>query len=830
MNDMRVTYAAFTPSLCSTFRPEDFDLSTFKTLVIAGEVPPRALLTLWAKFPDVQVFNAYGPTECSIICCAANITRDGPRARNIGRAIGDVLWIVDASDIDILAAIGAVGELLVEGPTVGRGYIGADELSATAFIQAPSWLRDFRDGSDQRLYRTGDLVKYSKDGTIEFVERKDTQVKIRGQRMELGEVEYQLRRALPSRAQVVAEVISRASNGGEPMLVAFICLRDESSINKSESSGRPVADPVIKQQFEDLVANLKLQIADTLASYMVPSAFVAMESMPLLDSSKTDRARLRQIAIDEPGSGDPSQYTCVTGTEKQLQRIWAEAFRTDTAHIGLSDHFVSLGGDSVTAIRLVAVARRVGFSLTVHMLFDHPTVAQLAGAVRHVPIEIQREEVPQPYALLGKDSSLVEDLRREATSQCGVSLDMIQDIYPVPKQYETWMMEFELRAAMKFPLPIGIDLERYLDCWKKLIAAHDMLRTRVIKTPAGMYFVVMTGTCDIRTATNLDTFLAKEKKTPIDFGSALSTYCLVKDSNNARKADLIWTAHHVVYDGWSLGLINAKLRRAYADPEFAITEELKPKQLVQHFQTLDRTAIHEYWRAHYAGVDFKPIFPVPCDRHWDADQALPLQINLPPPNTVKDTSFPISTIITAAWALALSRHSHQADIALAIIRSGRALPVAGSDNYIGLLVTTPPPCHMHIDETAYVHTLMATFQRDFWESTAYEAIGWHETTALSAEAAAACTDPVWLNIHMKDSEAGGREEHELPAAVEEIFYHVSTPLRLECEVDERGVRAVAVYDRSIGSEVVRGIMDVFEKAFVGLREAGEGQRVRDIAC
>lgn len=115
----------------------------------------------------------------------------------MGRAIGDTLWIIDASDINKLASIGAVGELLIEGPTVGRGYIGADKKTATAFVLALSWLRDFRMGSAHRFYRTGDLVRYSKDGTIDIIERKDDQVKLRGQRIELGGVEFQIRRALP---------------------------------------------------------------------------------------------------------------------------------------------------------------------------------------------------------------------------------------------------------------------------------------------------------------------------------------------------------------------------------------------------------------------------------------------------------------------------------------------------------------------------------------------------------------------------------------------------------------------------------------------------------
>lgn len=841
MRDMRITYALFTPSLLSTLRPDDFALASLKTLVIAGELPPQDLLTLWANVPDLQVFNAYGPTECCVICCAANITRNGPRARNIGRAIGDILWIVDASDINKLAPVGAVGELLIEGPTVGRGYIGADEKSAMAFIQAPSWLQDLRNCSIQRVYRTGDLVRYGKDGTIEFVERKDKQVKLRGQRMELGEVEHQLRRALPPRTAAIADIISTESSRGEPMLVAFICLGGDKGINKSGSrSGRLVTDPAIKQQVSDLIASLKAQLSDVLPSYMIPSMFVAMESMPHLDSSKIDRAGLRQIFITSfspPTKGViadrayESQHPPMTDTEERLQQIWTEAFRMAPSRIGLEDHFFQLGGDSVTAIRLVAIARRAGLFLTVHMLFEHPTIAELAAAVQPSVSAVEKEWMPEPYTLLQEEVSSIMDLQTEAATQCSVALDVIQDIYPLPQQNETYMTAPELRAAITFPLPPGTDLERYLDCWKRIITSHDILRTRVIKTAVGMYSVVTTATPNIRTATDLDAFIVEEKKAIVGFGNALSAYCLIKDPNDEHKTCFVWTAHHIIYDGWSLGLINAKLRRVYTDSNFTIAEEPNPKQLVQHFQTLDRTAIYDYWRSHYAGVTFKPLFQSPNGRYWEADQKLPLRINFASTGAAKGSAFTIPDIISVAWVLALSRHFEAADIALGIMRSGRTLPVEGIENYIGALINQPP-WPVHIDEATLTHDFVRNFQRDIWESTKYEAIGWLEIMTLSPEAATAISNYVWLNIQAKDIEAEEKErteENELPAPLEQQFYRIWHPLMLECEIDRQGVSAVAYHDRSVETGVVQEIMIAFEKAFMDLSNAKEGQKICDVA-
>lgn len=841
MRDMRVTFAFFTPSLLSTLRPEDFDLATLKTLVIGGEVSPQDLLTLWASVPVLQVFHAYGPTECCVICCAANMTRNGPRPRNIGRAIGDVCWVVDNSDIEKLATIGTVGELLIEGPTVSRGYLGDDESSVTTFVQSPSWLHDFRHGSSQRLYKTGDLVKYSKDGTIEFVGRKDDQVKLRGQRIELGEVEHHLRRALPSRATSIVELVSTASIGGEPMLVAFICLGDENGIKKSESSSsRLVTDRTIKQHFSDLIGSLKPQLSEDLPSYMIPSVFVAMESMPRLASSKIDRAGLRKIDIDSvlpatgnvvQGRGRESQRGPSTDTEEKLQLIWAQAFRIAPSRIGPDDHFFRLGGDSVTAIRLVAIARRAGLSLTVNMLFDHPVIANLAAAVQLSISTIQGKGMPGPYSLLGKEASSVKDLQHEAVTQCGISLNMIQDIYPFPKKDEDYMGPLIPRAAMTFPLPVEIDTDRYLECWKRLITSHDMLRTRIINTATGMYSVVVAVMPNIRTATDAGAFIMLEKKSTIGFGDALSAYCLIKDPDNVRKTCFVWTAHHIIYDEWSLDLINAKLRRAYADSNFTLTEDPKPKQLAEHFQNVDHEADRDYWRAHFAGVTFKHLFSRPTHRGWEADREIPLRISLSSSGTTESSAFTIPAIIAVAWALALSRHFQVADIALGIIRSGRTLPVEGIENYIGCVMNFPP-WHMYIDETALAKQSVRNFQHKFWESTRHEAVGFRDFMTLSPEAAAAMSNLVLLNIHAKDVEVDEIESTggiELPAPSEEMFYDMPIPLRLECEVEKQAISAVAVYDRSIGSKSVQAVMDAFEKVFLGLRSAGEEQRICDIA-
>lgn len=840
MKDMRVTYALFMPSLLSTIHPEDLDLDTLQTLVIAGELSTFDLLELWANVAELQVFNAYGPTETCVINCALNVSRYGPAVGNIGRPIGDYYWIVDETDINKLAPIGCIGELIIEGPTVGRGYIGSThQQTEEAFIRAPSWLDHFPSWEISRFYRTGDLAKYNTDGTIQFAGRRDLQVKLRGQRMELGEVEYQLRRLLPPRSEVVAEIVHPEKHGREPILVAFIGDRIDqdsvSMVNKNMANDVPTMT-----DFHGLATLLKARLAKALPAYMVPSAFLPMQSMPRLESSKTNRARLREIAIDrlfagsediDAGMIDKSKEAPSTELEAQLQQIWAEAFRSDPRSIGVHDHFFHLGGDSVIAIRLVAVARRSGLSFTVSTLLDKPSIALLATVVQSD--KESTYQIPAPYLLINKDHH-IDALRTEASLQCGITTDAIQDIYRLPKLYEAYMLIPNLIGGIVFPLPQTIDLEKYLKCWESLIESHDMLRTRIIQTPQGMYSVVeKPKPPSFRRATQLDSFLTEEQTaTAMTFGQPLSQYCIISHPTQPQTQHFIWTAHHAIFDAWSLPILNSKLALAYTTTPSSIPAEFpKPQQVFQHFQSLDPEPANNYWLSHYSGANFQPVFPPP-PRPWNASQHLaPHHTTVLP---AKESALTAPALIAVAWALVLARYASVDDTSLAIMRSGRTLPISDISQFIGPLVTIYP-WRVVIDKDALAQDFIARFQRDLWVSTEYEYIGLGRLGELCPEVVEGMKDLVWVNINPKIEEEGGGgggvvggKGEVLPRPYEFMFYPMWQPLRLEIELGNGGFVTTAWFDACVGREVVEGLMEGFERAYGMFVDGGSGVRLGDV--
>ena len=221
MNTMQVTCAFFTPSLLINLRFERF--KSLNAIILGGESLPPSLVRTWAK--KLRLILAYGPTECCVICFTLDTSQCTPGDGDIGQAISGRAWIVEANDFNMLAPVGAVGELLVEGPVLARGYLNDVMKTKEAFINSPSWITKHEIHNASRFYRTGDLVKYNEDGSIKFVGRIDNQVKLRGQRLELGEVEHHLWNIISARgemAEVVVEVVTPAGEPQTPTLVAFL--------------------------------------------------------------------------------------------------------------------------------------------------------------------------------------------------------------------------------------------------------------------------------------------------------------------------------------------------------------------------------------------------------------------------------------------------------------------------------------------------------------------------------------------------------------------------------------------------------------------------------
>ena len=840
MQNMGVTHAMFVPSLLSTISPDDMNLETLRTLMMIGEKSPAHIVERWASIPGLRVINAYGPAECTPVCSVLDMSLDVAVAGNIGRPMGASLWIVNPLDSEEPFTIGQEGELLIEGPLVGRGYMNDEKKTAAAFIPAPTWLKRFRNCAPARIYRTGDICRYTANGTIEYIGRNDLQVKIRGQRIEMGEVEYQLRRALPETVDLAVEIATSATNHSQSKLVAFICLK--TLISQQLDSA--LADGVSKSQdsikaLEDMVPDLKERLSQSLPESMVPSLFIAMDFIPRLHSAKTNRKSLRAIAINLPTSSNnlvrPEMRLPTSEVEEKLRQVWAETFGLDVQEIGMNDHFFRLGGDSITAIRMRLAARQHGVDVTMKDIFDHPVLADLAFVARPTGTQIQDVDT---FELVPKES--VEGILHLAAAQCGVSENDIEDIYPATMNACYFMLTSEAApnwwtSFHTFPLPVDVDLNRYLECWKSAISTHQNMRSRIIRTETAILQVVLRQEREsIRSAENLNSFIERERRTTMNWGESLSRYCVVEEKQNGQRY-FVWTAKQAMFDAWSLHLLAQDISKAYFSDDFSMTEPLKPSQLVKYKMSADNSQAKTWFHSHFAGVKPDPIFSTPSGYKFETDVYQSRNLGLPhSPSSAKSPNITLSTISAVAWALVLGQHSGSNDVCLGLVRSGRNIPLPSTDKYMGPL-TSLMPLRVRIDGAETVHELLQKYQSDYIESSAHDAYSFielmDEQTSLGIKGAVMST--VSLNI-VHPLDGGDDEDQEvrkLPQTYEIPAGATQKPLNLNVFLQRDGnVRVMTRRDSmACTNELAEAFIDSFEIVARQLLMANEKTTVDQVS-
>jgi amino acid adenylation domain-containing protein len=414
INDFRITWAFLTPSTVKFIKPAS--VPHLQTLVLGGEALTRQNIRAWAG--HVRLVCGYGPSECTIAASAHAIIHADEDPANIGKPLGGICWITDPDNHNRLAPLGATGELIVEGSIVARGYLNKPDKTAEVFIENPEWSNQVPGGSNpRRMYKTGDLAYFSTAGDIIFVGRKDSQVKVRGQRMELGEIETHLTRSKKIQHAMVAYP---ASGPCKRQLVGIISF---SRLGATTNAGGEVVlvDHSLAGGVSADVAEMARELSARVPSYMIPEIWVVVQSFPLLLSGKLNRKRVEQwlASMDKTthqrvcgmgqsvGAQQPS-----TRAEQLIHKVWGEVLKLPADEIGVTQEFTTLGGDSILAMLVMAKLKAQGLRVTMTDVVSARTIAGLAARITRIGDDITSPLVSltAKTAVVAEEANVLFDL------------------------------------------------------------------------------------------------------------------------------------------------------------------------------------------------------------------------------------------------------------------------------------------------------------------------------------------------------------------------------------------------------------------------------------
>ncbi|MEV5934742.1 non-ribosomal peptide synthase/polyketide synthase [Streptomyces sp. NPDC052079] len=654
----RATVMQATPSLWRALVDEFPTAPAGLNVLVGGEALPADLadrLLATAR----SVTNLYGPTETTVWSTAGEVAGHSAARGSIGRPIGNTrVYVLDAALRP--APAGVAGELYIAGAGLARGYLDRAALTAERFVADPHGT------PGTRMYRTGDLVRWSADGELEYLGRVDHQVKVRGHRIEPGEIEAVL---LGHEAVSRAAVVVREDRPGDKRLVGY-----------AVGTAAP----------EELRAHL----ARTLPEYMVPSAFVTLDALPLTPNGKLDRA-----ALPAPDfAGAVSDTAPRTALEKTLCALFADVL--GVPDVGVDDSFFALGGDSIVAVRLVGRARRAGLRIAVKDVFAHRTVAALAEAVP--------QEADDAVADVSGDTPLGIPLGEAELAALRAQLPASAEVLPLTPLQEGLVFHsvFDQDAPDVYTVQVAVELLGALDvpalkaAAAALLARHDALRagfpTEGLSRPVQLIHADVPLNWQETEAAGeeaLNGQLAGERERRFDLDRPPLVRFLLARTGTER-AVLALTVHHAVLDGWSLPVLLRELLELYRN-----TSALPAaRPFGDHLRWLahrDRDAAERAWREAFADVEEPTrIAAAPAGRVPVRPERV--ETSLPAPATAALTAraralgVTLNSVVEAAWALTLSRTLGRDDVTFGVTVSGRPAEIDGIEDGVGLYINTVP--------------------------------------------------------------------------------------------------------------------------------------------
>jgi amino acid adenylation domain-containing protein len=642
------------------------DLQRVRQLLAGGDVLSVSHVHKFLRRAEhKRLINGYGPTENTTFSCCYEMTAESEISSSvpIGRPISNTqIYILDRHQQ--LVPVGVTGEIYIGGEGLARGYLNRPELTAERFIAHP-----YSKEEGARLYRTGDRGRYLNDGRIEFLGRVDGQVKVRGYRIELGEVEA----ALCQHPAVQEAVAFIQENEFDDKRIVACCVAKKERV----PSGRELLD----------------FLREKLPSFMIPSAFVMLDELPLTRNGKVDRAALS--VFEQAAEKSVSHMDPRTPVEELLTGIWSEILKVP--QVSIHDNFFELGGHSLLATKIVSRIREVfQVEIGLRALFSAPTVAGVAG---HIETALRDEQATQiaPIQSVSRDRPL--------------PLSFAQQRLWFIDQMEPGNVAYNIPAAVRFRGQLDVKvLEQTLS---EIVRRHEALRTTIavageqlvqlIAKPGLLSLPVidLSGLAESERGAEAQRLAEEEARRPFDIARGpLLRVTLISVSEEEHV--LLWTMHHIIGDGWSILVLMREIKTLYE--AFSSGNPAPPAGLSIQYadyaawqrEWLQGEALERqlaYWRRQLQGAP--PMLQLPTDKPRPARQTycgesrtllLACELSGLLKELSKKENATLFMTLLAAFQLLLHRYTGQDDIVV-------GTPIAGRnrselESLIGFFVNT----------------------------------------------------------------------------------------------------------------------------------------------
>ncbi|MDO5057370.1 MAG: amino acid adenylation domain-containing protein, partial [Lautropia sp.] len=682
-----------------------------KYLLAGGDVlDPVTVRKVLKNTPPQNLLNGYGPTETTTFattCCLNGVVDEQTRTIPIGKPIANArIYILDEAGQPV--PIGVAGEIHIAGDGVARGYLNRPELTEEKFIPDP-----FSDRAGARMYKTGDLGRWRADGAIEYLGRNDFQVKIRGLRIELGEIEARLTE-LPQVHEAV--VLAREEQPGDKRLVAY--WTPQTDVMPPAASQADTEEGVQAVSRVQEIEALRTYLQEHLPGYMVPSAFVKLDVMPLTPNGKVDRKVLPAPEGDAYAAQD---YEPPQGeTEQMLATIWQELLGVE--RVGRHDNFFDLGGHSLLLVALAEQIQQRHFQIGIQEILETRDLAALAAS-----LQVRREEdawqVPPNRIPVGSGKITPEMLPLVDLSQDEIDLIVatvpggaanIQDIYPLAPLQEGMVLHhrldtdgdpYVLKALVSFDSRDVFD--RFIVAVNALIERHDVLRTAIVWEGLPRAVQVVYRHAEL----NVVPFKAKDhddvlvelrdhlEHDPqiIGLGQAPLLSVRIVQQERDEKCYALLLMHHVITDHVALDLLFEELNEVLSGRGQSLPEPSDYRTFVAHSLARSDTAAAKAWFHAMLGDVHEPTLPFGLlNVHGDGSglEEVRLKLDDKPARKTRAVARSLgmspAVLFHVAYALMLAHCCNRHDVVFGSMLSGRMGGIGGLDRMQGLCINALP--------------------------------------------------------------------------------------------------------------------------------------------